>query len=142
MSDNELIESLTLLLPPWLRGRFHGWLTQSASFKAFANDNEAKIRSKLKNAKSNEFKADVVAELEIACRLLANSSISLIYEPFGANEEKNPDFLAIYNDYSFLLEVKRIRGDGRRDRCASLCDERTGLALLANSLQAERIFQV
>jgi hypothetical protein len=63
---------------------------------------------KLRKAKSDEDKADVAAELEAAYRLLADSSISLTYEP-NQKSGTHTDFRATSFGRNFHVEVKRIR---------------------------------
>jgi hypothetical protein len=87
-----------------------GWLTGSARFRGFAEENRAKIRKKLRGATDPEARLDVRAELRTAHLLLADRRFELAYEAYGSGRS-GPDFtVTFHGSKSFNVEVTRLRG--------------------------------
>lgn len=83
------------------------WLTESSSFRAFAEAHRDKIRKKLRGAASSEALRDVRAELQTARLLLADRRIDLAFEAYGSGKT-GPDFTVTFRGArSFNLEVTR-----------------------------------
>jgi hypothetical protein len=89
-------------------------------FRAFLESNRDKIRKKLRTAEGEAGRQDVVAELEVASRLLEDRRFELAYEPYAAGKGRGPDFAVTFRTNQRLnLEVTRPRrpessGDGPR----------------------------
>jgi hypothetical protein len=85
------------------------WLASSARFRSFAEIHRDKIRKKLRTAADAESLRDVRAELQVARLLLADSSIELAFEAYGAGKV-GPDLSLDYRGKrTFNLEVTRLR---------------------------------
>lgn len=85
------------------------WLEASPRFRAFAETNRDKVRKKLRGAADPAALRDVLAELDVARRLLANPRIDLAYEAYGAGK-RGPDFTVTFRAaHRFNLEVTRPR---------------------------------
>ena len=83
------------------------WVPEVPAFSSFLTVNESKIRHKLANANTNQ---DVIAELDVARRLLAQANYSVFYEPYDTGTTRSPDFLVTNPKFpDFNVEVKRIR---------------------------------
>lgn len=88
----------------------HHWLSTVPRFCKFAETNRSKIKSKFEKAGDNEKVRDVLTEIEIACRFLADPELEVDYEPFGDGEGRSPDFRIRSQRYGdFIVEAKRIR---------------------------------
>ncbi len=86
------------------------WVSTSPPFCKFIQDNADKIHRKFSNAKEPADQGDVLAELDIAHRVLTFPCFSLLYEPYGSSGKRNPDFLVRAGNWGeFHLEVKRVR---------------------------------
>lgn len=90
-----------------LTSELAGWLTDVPRFRAFADAHRDKIRKKLRLAHDTDARADVRAELLVACRLLADRHVELAFE---AGTGGGPDFAVTYRGgRPFNLEVTRPR---------------------------------
>jgi hypothetical protein len=79
-------------------------------FRAFLEVNRDKIRKKLRTAQGEAGRQDVVAELEVATRLLEDRRFELAYEPYAAGKGRGPDFAVTFRtNRRFNLEVTRPR---------------------------------
>jgi hypothetical protein len=86
------------------------WLSTSARFRTFADENRAKIRKKLRGAVDVDSRRDVRAELAIARLLVADRRIQLAFEAYGS-DRRGPDFTVTLGSQRFNLEVTRLRGN-------------------------------
>lgn len=86
------------------------WLSTSARFRTFVDENRAKIRKKLRGASDIDARRDVRAELAIARLLVADRRIELAFEAYGA-DRRGPDFTVTLGNQLFNLEVTRLRGN-------------------------------
>jgi len=85
------------------------WLNVSPRFRAFVEVNRDKVRKKLRGAADPAALRDVLAELDVARRLLANRRVELTYEAYGAGK-RGPDFTVTFRAaHRFNLEVTRPR---------------------------------
>jgi hypothetical protein len=85
------------------------WMSASTRFRAFLEDHRDKARKKLRGATDPDARRDVLAELRVASRLVADRRIGLAWEAYGSTEG-GPDFTVSYRSRrSFNLEVTRLR---------------------------------
>src|SRR5262249_47038662 len=94
--------------PIWRQ--LHHWLSTVPRFCDFARTYRNKIKSKFKDAREVEDVRDVLAEIETACRFLADPELEVEYEPYGQGKSRSPDFCIRSCRYGdFNVETKRIR---------------------------------
>ncbi len=98
------IQELLTGIPREAEWYLSGWM-RFPRMECFCLENARKIRSKIESAKMTEDLRDVLAELEVALRLLANSFFDLEYEPRGGG----PDFRVKDGGDAFFVEIKRVR---------------------------------
>ncbi|PYE56567.1 hypothetical protein [Deinococcus yavapaiensis] len=88
-------------------------LVRAADSKAFVDFVEAhasKLRKKVRLAVSDEERADLLAELDVATFLGRDRRLVLTYEPFHAPDRRGPDFKVVFKGHSvFHVEVTRPR---------------------------------
>jgi hypothetical protein len=95
---------------PALYPEFEEWVRESRRFKAFAITYQSKIRSKLKNVRTESGMKDLRAELETAVLLLREDRFTLEYEKYAASKQRGPDFTVTFKTHTpFNVEVRRIR---------------------------------
>lgn len=86
------------------------WLDSSRRFTAFVSDARTKIRKKIRTAQEPESLRDLQLELETACLLLRERSLSLAYEPQHPRSGRGPDFAVSFTtSLIFMVEVTRLR---------------------------------
>ena len=110
MDNKSLIEYI-------LEGRQHKmelalnhWLTNSERYFAFIKLNRDKIRSKVRNAMTDDDLDDVRFELELPFLFLINNKFTVEYEKYGSGKMRTPDFtIRDESSAEFNVEVKRIR---------------------------------
>lgn len=86
------------------------WLTNSERYFAFVDLYRDKIRSKVRNAITDDDLDDIRFELELPYLFLINGKFSVQYEKYGSGKMRAPDFTVQYDLCSeFNIEVKRIR---------------------------------
>ena len=86
------------------------WLRDSKRFRVFVEACGTKVRKKLRQAQGVEGMKDVLAELQVACGLLASRAFEVRYEAEGIGKTRTPDFAVTYKMHTLLhLEVKRVR---------------------------------
>lgn len=84
------------------------WLAGSPRFRAFVEANAPKIRKKFRNARDDELRRDVRAELLAARLLLSDRRFELAYEAYGSTG--GPDFTVTFRaSRTFNVEVTRLR---------------------------------
>jgi hypothetical protein len=85
------------------------WLVASPRFRAFAETYRDKIRKKARGPRDDEGRRDVVFELAVALRLLAERRFAVEYESYGVGE-RAPDFRVTFRSHvRFNVEVRRLR---------------------------------
>jgi hypothetical protein len=134
LSTDDLLSAIFDASTAPLYADFEGWVRESRRFKAFATNYRGKIRAKLKNARGDEGRKDVRAELETAALLMRDDRFKLEYETYAAIKVRGPDFTVTFRANTFFnVEVRRIRsveledGDSEDARTAKLmavlCDK-------------------
>lgn len=89
---------------------FEDWVRGSRRFKAFATNNQGKIRAKLRQVRDEDGMNDLRAELETAALLLREKRFTLEYEKYAASKQRGPDFTVTFKTHTpFNVEVRRIR---------------------------------
>jgi hypothetical protein len=95
---------------PVLRQQIASWLGASSRFRTFAEAQRDKIRKKIRMLRDGESERDLLVELGVAYRLLAEKRFSLAYEVFSAAKTRGPDYTVTYTTrFSFTVEVTRLR---------------------------------
>ena len=90
-----------------LADELSGWLAGSSRFEAFAEAHRDKIRKKLRGASDSAARLDVRAELLVARLLVADRTMQLAFEAYGAMRG-GPDFTITYRGQRPVnLEVTR-----------------------------------
>jgi hypothetical protein len=105
------------LLTSLFDGRSHlltepmaAWLNSSRRFTAFVKAHHTKIRKKIRTLQELESLRDLQLELETACLLLRERSLSLAYEPQHPELGRSPDFAVTFTtSLMFMVEVTRMR---------------------------------
>jgi hypothetical protein len=83
---------------------------ESQRFAAFLEAYQGKIGKKLRGIGDEGGYFDLLAELDVAHRLLADRSFVLVYEPFLAEHQRGPDFAVTFKSHtSFTVEVRHLR---------------------------------
>ncbi|MGE5334498.1 MAG: hypothetical protein ACM3N4_07350 [Nitrososphaerota archaeon] len=86
------------------------WAIANPRFAAFLDSYQGKIGKKLRSITDSDGYPDLLAELDVAHRLLADRSFALIYEPFRAEHQRGPDFGVTFKTHtSFTVEVRHLR---------------------------------
>ncbi|MFC2171387.1 hypothetical protein ACFLU6_01995 [Acidobacteriota bacterium] len=110
MVDNEPLSYLLSGTPKWARDLVRRWASDRKAFALFLDGYSSKIKGKLKGAGTDEDLNDVLGELEIAYRILADDRMRLTYEPVIGAGGRSPDFQAnSVHLPRYFAEVKRIR---------------------------------
>lgn len=93
-----------------LAREFEGWLRDSRRYLAFATTYKTKIRAKLRNARDDDDRMAVRAELEAAALLLREQRFTVEYEKYAAAKQRGPDFTVTWKGHTpFNVEVRRLR---------------------------------
>jgi hypothetical protein len=87
------------------------WIETSRPFKAFATTYRNKIRKKIRITQNDSAIQDLAVELETAYRLLQQKRFTVVYEPYGSQKTRGPDFAVTFKSISFNVEVTRISPD-------------------------------
>lgn len=86
------------------------WAGENPRFAAFLDSYQGKIGKKRRGITDDNGYFDLLAELEVAHRLLTERAFTLIYEPFLAERQRGPDFGVTYKTHtSFMVEVRHLR---------------------------------
>lgn len=114
--------------PHGLAAQMGEWIGSSRRFKAFATTYRDKIRKKIRVTQTDTGVKDLAAELETAFWLLEDRRLAVVYEPYGHERRRGPDFAVTFKSITFNVEVTRI---GRRDGEAAAWDaEQVGIRLM------------
>lgn len=93
-----------------LEDQCHAWAAAEPRFAAFLDTYQGKIGKKLRGVGDEAGYLDLLAELDVAHRLLRDRSFTLVYEPTLAQKERGPDFAAIFKTHTQCnVEVRRLR---------------------------------
>jgi len=98
--------------PHQLSGVLRGWMNASSRFTSFVETYRDKIRKKARLNREPENALDLLAELDVAYRLLDDRRLEVAYEPYASEKLRGPDFAVTYRaNQVFNIEVARIRGE-------------------------------
>ena len=93
-----------------LEDQCRAWAVAEPRFAAFLDTYQGKIGKKLRGAGDEAGYLDILAELDVARRLLRERSFTLVYEPTLAEKQRGPDFAAIFKTHTTCnVEVRRLR---------------------------------
>ncbi len=110
MTDDELLASVFGDETYALREACARWFASSRPFRAFFEENAAKIRRKVRQVGDAESLHDLLLELDTARRLLAERRVTLAYERYLAEKTRGPDFTVTFKGHVvFNVEVRRLR---------------------------------
>lgn len=114
-----------------LREPVAAWLASSRRFAAFVTAFRTKIRKKLRATLERERLLDLQLELETACLLLREPSLSLVYEPQPGGRARGPDFAVTFTTSTvFMVEVTRLRaGAAMEEQLADMLGSKLGQLL-------------
>jgi hypothetical protein len=84
------------------------WINASRRYKEFAHEYRDKIRKKIRITNSDSAVLDLTAELETAYQLLQQKKFNVVYEPYGSEKGRGPDFAVTFKSQTFNIEVTRI----------------------------------
>ena len=86
------------------------WMDSSPAFTGFVDAYRDKIRKKIRVTSEPGPLLDLLNELEIASRLLADRRFALVYEPYASEKRRGADFSVSYRvNTVFNLEAARLR---------------------------------
>ena len=89
------------------------WIQESRSFHAFADQNRAKIRKKLRTAGTAESLRSVILELEVARHFVVDRRCVVEYERYGQGGIRGPDLTVTFRARTVVnLEVTLLQGSG------------------------------
>ena len=136
MSPDELLTYLFDGQPHILAEPMDAWLRSSRRFTAFVTSFRDKIRKKIRVTHDQETLYDLGLELETACRLLQERTLSVVYEPEQSGPGRSPDFAVTYTtSITFMVEVTRLRSVTSSDNVLSLESERLADAICSKLRQ-------
>ncbi|HEY1391337.1 MAG TPA: hypothetical protein VGF38_22555 [Ktedonobacterales bacterium] len=93
-----------------LAAHCYAWATESQRFAAFLDTYQGKIGKKLRGIGDDGGYLDLLAELDVAHRLLTNRGFTLVYEPYLAERQRGPDFAVTFKSHTtFNVEVRHLR---------------------------------
>ena len=86
------------------------WTVESQRYAAFLDGYQGKIGKKLRGVGDDGGYFDLLAELDVAHRLLSERGFTLVYEPYLAERQRGPDFSVTFKTHvEFMVEVRRLR---------------------------------
>jgi len=109
MADTNLIDYIMEGRQHFISDVLKSWVTTCDRFEQFTNYYRDKIRSKIRNVKSDEKLGDIMFELEIPYFMLLDDRFEVEYEKYGTNTRAPDFFISFKQAVGFNLEVKRIR---------------------------------
>lgn len=93
-----------------LEAQCRAWAAAEPGFAAFLDTYQGKIGKKLRGVGDEAGYLDLLAELDVAHRLLRDRGFALVYEPTLAQKERGPDFAVIFKTHTQCnVEVRRLR---------------------------------
>lgn len=96
-------------------------MESSSRFVGFVETYRDKIRKKLRVTSDPESLLDILAELELPFRLLADRRIAVAYEPYASIKIRGPDFTVSFRtNLTFNIELSRIHLEETGDETADL----------------------
>lgn len=86
------------------------WVLQSRRFQSFLVEYRAKVRKKLRSARTPESLQSLLLELDIARRLVEDPRCRVEYEKYGQDKERSPDLTVTFRTRTcFNLEATRVQ---------------------------------
>ncbi|HKT39891.1 MAG TPA: hypothetical protein VJR48_16060 [Ktedonobacterales bacterium] len=93
-----------------LAAHCYPWAIASQRFAAFLDLYQGKIGKKLRGIGDDGGYLDLLAELDVAHRLLTERGFTLVYEPYLAERQRGPDFAVTFKTHTtFTVEVRHLR---------------------------------
>lgn len=93
-----------------LEDQCHAWAAAEPRFAAFLDTYQGKIGKKLRGVGDEAGYLDLLAELDVAHRLLTERGFTLVYEPYLAERQRGPDFAVTFKTHTtFTVEVRHLR---------------------------------
>ncbi|HEY7339691.1 MAG TPA: hypothetical protein VH591_02320 [Ktedonobacterales bacterium] len=93
-----------------LAAHCHAWAIDNQRFAAFLDLYQGKIGKKLRGVSDDGGYLDLLAELDVAHRLLTDRGFTLVYEPYLAERQRGPDFAVTFKTHTtFTVEVRHLR---------------------------------
>ncbi|MCA9874997.1 MAG: hypothetical protein KC441_15115 [Anaerolineales bacterium] len=108
IKNDQLLAYLFDGKPHTLSGPMSRWIEASRGFKEFASEYRDKIRKKIRITQSDSAVQDLMAELDVAYQLVQQKRFRVIYEPYGSEKGRGPDFAVAFKSFTFNVEVTRI----------------------------------
>jgi hypothetical protein len=106
------------------------WILQSRRFQAFVVEYRAKVRKKLRSARTVQSMQSLLLELDIARHFGEDPRCRVEYEKYGQDRERNPDLTVTFRIRTcFNVEVTRVQmaqgeSEGRMEKLIRLvCDK-------------------
>ena len=97
------------------------WVELSPRYAGFVEIYRDKIRKKLRVTRDLESLLDILAELELPYRLLADRRIDVAYEPYASIKMRGPDFAVTFRtNLVFNIELSRIHLEESGDEATDL----------------------
>src|SRR5437763_456335 len=113
MNTGDLVEFLCEGLTDEPAASIARWIAESRRFQAFAADNRAKIRKKLRTATTGETLRSLMLELDVAHKLLAHRRCEVEYERYGQGRVRSPDLTVTFRTRTSIhVEVTQIQNPG------------------------------
>jgi hypothetical protein len=108
VSSTDIIESIVGTYSYFQRA-FDAWLITCPRLLDFLKENSTKIKKKIRLAKDEDQKQDLMMELHIAWLILKKPEFEVKYEYWGS-KEASPDYLVSHNGKDcWAIEVKHLR---------------------------------
>jgi hypothetical protein len=108
IKSEELLTYLFDDKPHSLRTSMSRWIVSSRPYKAFADEYRDKIRKKIRITNSDSAVQDLTAELAVSYQLVQQQRFTVVYEPYGSEKGRGPDFGVTFKSQTFNIEVTRI----------------------------------
>jgi hypothetical protein len=106
------------------------WILQSRRFQSFMAEYRAKVRKKLRSARTPESLESLLLELDIARHLVEDPRCRVEYEKYGQGKNRHPDLTITFRTRTcFNLEVTRVQmaqgeAEGRTEKLIRIvCDK-------------------
>ena len=132
MTNAELFAFLFAPPPDEVEEILMHWILQSRRFQAFIGENRAKIRKKLRLARTPQSLQSLLLELDIARCLVEDSRCRVEYEKQGQDGERSPDLTVTFRTRTCVhLEATRIQrmreeAEGRTEKLIRVVCDKSG----------------
>jgi len=111
------------------------WILQSRRFQAFMVEYRAKVRKKLRLARTQESRQSLLLELDIARHLVEDRRCQVEYEKYGQGRERTPDLTVTFRTRTcFNLEATRVQRtqgevEGRTEKLIRIVCDKLGQSI-------------